>query len=66
MTRNAERFGELFESAEGNAINDMICDTCGTSISSGDECYACMLLPDKHHFNYSVQKPEGWAYQFIK
>lgn len=71
MSDTATKYGELYESIEGKAIKDMFCDgACSngsgpTEIKKGDNCFAAVLLPDRHHFNYERQKPERWAHEFI-
>lgn len=33
--------------------------------NKGDICFASVLLPDKSHFNYEIQKPESWMHNYI-
>ena len=61
----AIKYNELFEFEEGKAINHMMCDDCGKHISSDEVCFASVLLPDKNHFNYEIQKPSSWSFDYI-
>lgn len=71
MTESANKYGELYESIEGIAIKDMLCDGgCGTGgsatpIKKGDKCFAAVLLNNRSHPTYHLQKPEAWAHEFI-
>ena len=69
---SAEKYGELYESVEGQAIKKMFCDSCGepnddsTAINIGDTCFAAVVLPNRSHPNYEFQKPEVWMNDYIK
>lgn len=68
---STEKYGELYETIEGTAIKDMLCDGCGPksptfNIHVGDRCFAALLLPNKQHMGYEYSRPEKWAKNFIK
>lgn len=71
MKDSAIKYGELYESIEGIALRDMFCDgTCftgesATEIKKGDKCFAAVLLNNRNHPTYHLQKPEAWANEFI-
>lgn len=70
MASSASQYGELYESIEGVAKKDMFCDgACGgdepTPIKKGEKCYAAVLLNNRSHPTYHLQKPESWASEFI-
>lgn len=71
MAALADRYGELYESVEGIALRDMFCDgSCftgdsATPIKKGDKCFAAVLLNNRNHPTYHLQKPEAWASEFI-
>lgn len=62
----AKQYNELFESKEGKAIYRMNCDDCGKEINKDEQCFAAVLLPDRSHFNYEIQKPSSWSFENIK
>jgi len=71
MANSATKYGELYESIEGVALKDMFCDgdcfsgNSATSIKKGDKCFAAVLLDNRNHPTYHLQKPEAWASEFI-
>jgi len=70
LKSSASQYGELYESIEGTALRDMLCDgACGegaaTPIKEGGKCFAACLLNNSSHPNYQFQKPEVWANEFL-
>lgn len=70
MSESASKYGELYESIEGVATKDMVCDgSCGgaeaTQIEEGDKCFAAVCLSNSSHPNYQSQNPDAWAHGFI-
>jgi uncharacterized protein YbaR (Trm112 family) len=63
----ASRYNELYESIKGKSKCEFFCDDCVPlkPIHKGDTCFAAVLLPNKNHFNYEIQKPENWLKDFI-
>lgn len=73
MAATAKQYGEFYEFIEGVAKEDLLCDggclenvDTATKINKGDKCFAAVLLPNKEHFNYPVQKPEAWMGNFMQ
>lgn len=67
FSKLAKQFDELYESVEGKSTGEFICDSCASPnyIHKGDTCFAAVLLPDRNHFNYEIQKPENWLEDFM-
>ncbi len=65
MSANAKKFNELYESLEGAAKVEVVCDACYTNILPGGKCFAAVLLDNKNHRNYESHKPEAWATGFM-
>lgn len=64
----ANKYNELFESIQGKALMDMMCDgahATPTYIKKGYPCFAAVLLPHCGHKNYETQKPSAWADKYI-
>lgn len=61
----ANKYSELYESVEGKANDFYNCDDCGITIHENDKCFASVLLPDKSHPNYEIQKPETWMEEYF-
>lgn len=71
MVELAAKYNELYEFLEGTALQDMKCDGgCGTTeatpIPVGSKCFAAVLLNNRQHPNYELQKPAMWAETLIK
>lgn len=71
IDESAKNYGELYESIEGIALKDMLCDgACGLDgsakpIKKGEKCYAAVLLNNRSHPTYHLQKPEAWIDGYI-
>lgn len=61
----AAKFNELYESKLGKSKGENLCDHCDKNIEVGDMCYASVLLPNKEHHNYEIQKPEAWMRDYL-
>lgn len=66
MAASAARYAELYETVEGPARYDMLCDGCGRSISEGENAFAALLLPNMDHRNYPAHRPVEWYDQYLK
>lgn len=68
MKEAVKEFDECYESVEGKAIKEMLCDTCPSrrEIKKGEKCFAAVLLPSKEHENYEKQFPTAWCDKFIE
>jgi hypothetical protein len=65
LSELANQFSELYESIEGESNGNYSCDDCGKSIVEGEVCFASVLLPNRSHPNYPLQKPSVWMGDYI-
>jgi len=66
MRENAKKYNEYYESVEGTAKVDLVCDSCDLNLKKGMVCFAAVLLPSKTHENYNKQKPENWCKEYFE
>ena len=63
----AAKYQELYESTEGKSIGSFLCDGCvpPKPVLTGDICFAAVLLTNKEHPNYVIQKPDAWMDDYL-
>lgn len=65
LSKSASKYSELYESIGGVSKGNFRCDGCGEDIKENDPCFAAVLLPDKSHPNYPIQRPSFWMGAFL-